>query len=261
MYCNLRSASNKLLEIKELIYSKNIKLFSFTETWLKSSDSNTIFSLTDYTIFRKDRLSRGGGVLIGVHNSLPSCEVNLNCNYEILAVDIQPKHINKVRIICVYNPKGADTLTLKNIISILCTLILNCKHYIIIGDFNVDSLGVNNTSTSHSLLSEFIDLHFPAKQLIYFPTHGIHAIDYLITNDYNMIGEITCLPPIGKSDHNTIFTNLNINFINHRRKFIYIKNFNKANFNNIIEYINTKFIPNNDFPANLNWETISNTIN
>ena len=56
------------------------------ESWLTSSiyDHEVIFS--DFVLYRNDWESRGGGVFIAVHNSIPSSLVSAPPNLEIISL-------------------------------------------------------------------------------------------------------------------------------------------------------------------------------
>ena len=74
---NARSLMNKLNEFQSVVYNKNQDIICITKTWL----NNTIFSNeilpTSYTVYRNDRVSRGGGVLIAIKNSIMSQHFHL----------------------------------------------------------------------------------------------------------------------------------------------------------------------------------------
>ena len=66
-YClfNARSLTNKLSTFQSYVYSNRLNIYCITETWLTCNGifNNEILP-TGYTIFRKDRDTHGGGVLI-----------------------------------------------------------------------------------------------------------------------------------------------------------------------------------------------------
>ena len=69
---NIRNLLNKLDEIRYIINTlkSRIHLILFTETWLNSSVLDEEVSIPGYTIFRKDRGSKGGGVIVYVRDNL-----------------------------------------------------------------------------------------------------------------------------------------------------------------------------------------------
>ena len=69
---NARSIVNKLSGFLSFVYSSSIAVFALTETWLSDSFCDGEILPSDFTVYRRDRLSRGGGVLLAVHSSLSS---------------------------------------------------------------------------------------------------------------------------------------------------------------------------------------------
>lgn len=95
-YQNVRSLNNKLTLLKSLSPLSLYNILIFTETWLNDNIHSSELGLYDYIIYRYDRngktssSSRGGGVLIAIHKSLPSKPLIVeNNNLEILFVLIK----------------------------------------------------------------------------------------------------------------------------------------------------------------------------
>ena len=70
-YTNARSIVNKLKDFQSLVYTKSFDIIGISETWLTDNIYDNEILPTGYTIFRKDRPSRGGGVLLAVNNTIP----------------------------------------------------------------------------------------------------------------------------------------------------------------------------------------------
>ena len=86
-YSNLRSVRNKTLELSVLIALGNIDMFVATESWLTNKDPNALFSSINYKIVRRDRGSRGGGILFLIKNNISLKLIQSDPVYEILAID------------------------------------------------------------------------------------------------------------------------------------------------------------------------------
>ena len=54
---------------QNLVYSEDSDIIFVNETWLRKDICNLEILHSGYTIFRKDRTTRGGGVLLGVRTS------------------------------------------------------------------------------------------------------------------------------------------------------------------------------------------------
>ena len=72
---NFRSVINKVPQLVNMIDSIQPDIIIGTETWLhKGVYSSEIFP-EDYIVYRKDRDSKGGGVLVAVKKDLKSLHV------------------------------------------------------------------------------------------------------------------------------------------------------------------------------------------
>ena len=91
---------------------------------------------TFYTIYHKDRVNRGGGVLVAIHNSIPSQLCHTNNSIEMISVLLNTRP--KLLLICLYIPPNCtseyrqETLhTISNIQDV---------RTIILGDFNTPDI-------------------------------------------------------------------------------------------------------------------------
>ena len=68
------------------MYSSGFKIFCLVETWLSDSifDNETIPK--GFSVYRKDRHSRGGGVLVAVSDSITSASVVSPAGIEVITV-------------------------------------------------------------------------------------------------------------------------------------------------------------------------------
>ena len=69
-YCNARSLSNKIAELQLVVKDLKPLFFVVVETWLNSSFDSSLLDLGNYSLFRKDRPSRGGGLLMAAMSRL-----------------------------------------------------------------------------------------------------------------------------------------------------------------------------------------------
>jgi len=80
---NARSVVNKINQIQNFVYSNSVDILGVTETWLTDSIYDQEILPTNFTIYHKDRDSRGGGVMIAVRNNIHSELTPLDCNLEV----------------------------------------------------------------------------------------------------------------------------------------------------------------------------------
>ena len=105
---NTRSIVNKLIHFHTLIYSKDYDIIAITETWLSDNILDQEIIPTGYTIYRNDRPSRGGDVMLMVKRSIPSHALNILVKLEKLCVHIGNE--NSITFCFVYIPPNSPEL-------------------------------------------------------------------------------------------------------------------------------------------------------
>ena len=83
---NARSLVNKLSKFQSFVYP--IDVYCITESRLSDSIFDNEILPSGYSIFRKDRDSRGGGILIAVADSIPTKLIPSSPNLEALKIMI-----------------------------------------------------------------------------------------------------------------------------------------------------------------------------
>ena len=82
-YQNVRDLKSKTSDFFLSVTMHNFDIIALTETWLDDSVHNAELFDNRYTVLRRDRGSRGGGVLIAVRDAL----VRSCCRIAVLEVD------------------------------------------------------------------------------------------------------------------------------------------------------------------------------
>ena len=77
-YLNIRSLVNTLSIFQLYIYSSDFDVICLIETWLSESVFDQEILPINCNIYRKDRHSRGGGVLIAIKDMFPVSVLSLN---------------------------------------------------------------------------------------------------------------------------------------------------------------------------------------
>lgn len=90
---NTRSIVNKLSKFMSFVYSSNYSIVCCTETWLSDSIFDNEIIPTGYSIYRKDRGWRGGGVMVAVKNSICSAIVSSPPDLEVVTVSVGNKRV------------------------------------------------------------------------------------------------------------------------------------------------------------------------
>ena len=68
------------------MYSKSFDIIGLTETWLSDGIFDNEILPCNYTLFRKDRPSRGGSVLITVNSNISCQKLNSPDDLEIIHI-------------------------------------------------------------------------------------------------------------------------------------------------------------------------------
>ncbi|KAJ3662573.1 hypothetical protein Zmor_006915 [Zophobas morio] len=221
MYTNIASLLAKLDSMTRYIEDNKPDCILLTETRLSSDISDSLIGLNEYTLYRTDRTSRGGGACILLKQALFNqfsviCNSKRYGNTELVSVDCSHNSQN-FSLVCVYRPPGSplvDDELLYDEIKRLCHLRSNL---IIFGDFNFPNISWQNvqSQTNDDSTAQFIDMLHETNltQLVAAPTRfrvgqEPSLLDLVLTNDPNLLGEIRHCAPIGISDHCVIETTL-----------------------------------------------------
>nr|CAI5825561.1 unnamed protein product [Callosobruchus analis] len=78
-HVNVRSLLNRFNEFKQQVFNK-YDIIAVTETWLTDNIADSAISIVGYTIFRYDRLSRGGGIAVYVKTNIKAVLIKIDIN-------------------------------------------------------------------------------------------------------------------------------------------------------------------------------------
>ena len=219
------NSRHKLTSFIEEQVKDNVAFISFFESWLKPHITNAQLHIPNYQIVRQDRINRErGGVLLYVHNQLPTSDIETFDDGTCEAVICSVKSINTI-IVSLYRPPNTPAHSFQGMLNFLQQYIskASCdKHYdlIITGDFNLPNLTwhQNNYSEESSKPTESEDLliNFMEENLlcqyITQPTRNRNILDLFLTNNPNLVLQSNSTPtPL--SDHNivSVQTTYNLN--------------------------------------------------
>lgn len=250
------------------VYSSGYSIFCCTETWLTDSVYDNEIIATGHCIFRKDRMTRGGGVLVAVENSIASTEVNSPSDLEVVTVTVGPR--NDVTICAVYIPPSAPESYHSSLIDYLKSLISTTDNLVIAGDFNFPDINWSSLTASSCFSNYFCDFVFDYNltQHIHSPTHKLgNILDLVLTTSDD---DLLCNPKVHlpkdslNSDHFLISFQLRINQTNTCSSATrLVLDYQKADWEGLCNYL----LDNDDFSlcAELDdveevWATIKHII-
>ena len=132
---NTRSVANKLSKFQGFVYSSDFSIVCITETWLNSDIFDNEILPSGYSIYRKDRDSRGGGVLLAIKDGISSSQLPSPSDIETVTVLISSQ--NSIIICATYVPPNASDNYHELLCNYLTDLVINnAKPIVLLGDFN-----------------------------------------------------------------------------------------------------------------------------
>ena len=114
-------------------------MFCVTETWLSSTVLDNEILPSDFSLYRKDRESRGGEVLIAVNSLLPSFQLSTPDELEVVTLRIVLH--KKVITICTASiPPNCSDDYKYSLLSYLEDTVSSSETVFIMGDFNLPDI-------------------------------------------------------------------------------------------------------------------------
>jgi Reverse transcriptase (RNA-dependent DNA polymerase)/Endonuclease-reverse transcriptase len=288
LYSNIASLSAKYDEFLAEMDLVKPAIVVLTETWLHPQTPSTLFDIPNYIMYRKDRTfgTLGyGGTAIYIANSFNNVQISSHINEnnnipgESLWVDIKIDE-TEILLISVYRSNKStpesDTMLFHKLKEISYS-----KTTLILGDFNFPNIAWplnknqgekdSNVAPEDIFLSNYKDsslIQLVNKPTRYRENNEPSLLDYIMTNDETLITEIKYSAPIGKSDHITLLTNIQINCLTKNPTYnLTHKNLHRNYWKADYEAIN-KFLHTYDFSALINepsveqkWQMLKEIIN
>ena len=120
---NINSIRNKFSEMRQLLDANLIDILGLSETKIDDSFPLNQFSIANYKLYRQDRNSRGGGIMIYVRDSIPH-RIIKEYSGEIDCIDYITLEITTQRgkwvLTYIYCPPKVSDTSFTNFMSILC---------------------------------------------------------------------------------------------------------------------------------------------
>ena len=128
------------------------------ESWLAEDIGSTELFREDFTTFRRDRHTRGGGVFICVKNNIDCSELWIYDDFEIIAVEVKysdPKYTWK--IVGIYRAPNEDKRVIESLAAQTGILGNSMKRSIIGGDLNLPNVDWKRVADVTSVTQTFIN--------------------------------------------------------------------------------------------------------
>ena len=228
-------------KFQSFVYSSNFSIFCVTETWLCDFVSDGEILPVNYVLYRKDRPSRGGGVLVATRQSVISSIIPSPSDLEIVCIKIGLH--NDLALCCIYVPPESSSSYISLLIHFLTHLVSSFSKCIILGDFNFPDIvcstlmGTSNSSNSFCNFVFECDLN----QHVLEPTHVKgNILDLILTSSNVSVSNLTIHPlsVINFSDHFAI----SFDYSCHTSSSVesipgYVFDFCKADYNGISSFL------------------------
>ena len=187
---------------------------AITESWLDPHIADAQIRLSDYAVYRCDRIGRGGGVCLYIHESLSISDEH-KFDDGICQCLITNLSEEKICVIVVYRPPNADTQSFNAAISFINTNLddLDDDYQIILtGDLNFPIIDWSQQRAScgqginmQRSANQFLELLSSSllNQYVNKPTRGDSILDIFCTNNPYLVNSVDIVNT-DISDHNIV---------------------------------------------------------
>ena len=185
-------------------------LFGIVETWLNNSITDNELVCDNYSTYRKDRNTRGGGILLNISNKFLSKRlINLECDTqnfnEIMICEMMYYNIKYVIVLC-YRPPNASIefninfdKCLKNILD------KGYKNICVMGDLNFPSINWDSVTSDEALASDFCEIieNYNLVQINVNPSRSINnnILDLVLVSNPELFTKVNTEGTLFNSDH------------------------------------------------------------
>jgi len=208
-HLNVRSIVAHFPQFKECVLKDQYDLVAISETWLSPSVSDAQIMLNGYSLVRRDRGGRGGGVAIYIKNSINFNLINTSNSIEQIWIASTLNH-NKFVFGCVYRPQTCDVpFFLEELELSINKLSSKCDYLYCLGDCNIDILKYNAATIKFLSFLETLELN----QLIESPTRIANntetLIDVILASNTDNVVEAG-VKTVHVADHELIYCKISV---------------------------------------------------
>ncbi|XP_071950945.1 uncharacterized protein [Antedon mediterranea] len=257
-YQNVRSLKNKMdvynSDLNAHLIQSNLDIVALTETWLNCNVLDSELSVSNYTLFRRDRDTdkRGGGILMLVNNKFTCNRVERleSDSTEFMWIEIQLKRRISLLVGLFYRPPNATPDVLRRFTSSVEIAMLYYKNseFLILGDFNLPEINWSSnpySAPAQSMGEHLLDVLLSSCGLFQCNTYCTRMdkmLDLVICSK-NISDKVYTANDIFLSDHSSLRIDFRLNFdVNcsndnlNRKSIIY--NFKALDVNNLCNTLN-----------------------
>ena len=178
-----------LTNFQNPVYSEQADIVWVSETWLTDDiDNSEILPWNDYTIYRKDRQTRAGGVLLALKSSSfsSSREIVNDSDLELVAVELKTTCNQKYLACCLYKPPlNMNRQWLDEFNLFLANKCSDYTNILICDNFNFPKICWESPEFTVGVdevqFTELLNDHY-LIQVNQIPTRGDHILDLVISS-------------------------------------------------------------------------------
>ena len=224
MYSNVdQSLTGKLNEMLGCIEKHKPSIIMLTEIEPKAKKDQTKqikdseINIQNYVLFTNKERKRGVAVYIDKRLNPRECTQDINEKFEeCVFCEIEGAYSEKILLGCMYKSPNSSKENIQNMLQTLKRE--EMKKYDIVcitGDFNYPKVKWNGVNTGdNEIFVESLNDAF-LIQKVNKPTRNVrldqqaNIVDLVLVNDEALISEIVHCPPLGASDHDVLFFQIN----------------------------------------------------
>lgn len=258
---NARSIVNKIDELELLLLSYNAQLVVISETWLSDKISSDEIVPPGYKLYRRDRVSRGGGVAVVAKENIAVTFMDQIPNHESLFLNV--KILGFTFLLCaVYRPPDAADSYLEELYDFL--LPHRNRNVIITGDFNLPDIDWKQfRSEKYATCNVVLDilLAMNLDQVVQEPTRENAVLDLFFISQKFSNGTLTIEP--GISDHRLLLFSWSAPHAASARiaSLAYIRDYVRADDESIIDYMERKLVYHDFEDVHFLWKRFKEVVN
>ena len=250
--------------------SEDFDIVCVNETWLSANVYDAEILHSGYTIVRNDRITRGGGVLLGVKTSTFKFvrEIEYKHELEVTVAEITITSNIKMLVCLCYRPPDAEKSWMNKFESFLRDVCTRHSKIVIAGDFNLPRAcrqsNVNGFGGNEHAFVKILNDFF-LEQMNTCPTREENILDLVITSIPDRIKASEVVKPSDteiSTDHSAIVFNLSLscNSISKIKRTVF--DYHRADFDGLrshIHSLNLTGLVSDDGDINQDWCSWKNT--
>lgn len=156
-HVNICSQRNKVQDIDNLLTSDKIHILAISETHLDNTFDDATVEIQGYSIYRKDRDNKGGGVAVYIQNHIPVKvrEDLMSCDVEMLWLQVHLPHLKLMLLGCCYTwmlPQSSNSQYLNNLCEMFERACNENTEIYVLGELKINFLATS-CPLKHKLLN------------------------------------------------------------------------------------------------------------